>query len=253
MKSLVMGLMMVAPMIAAAQSDLTVVDDELSERFDFLINSLDSNSHLKKAIKDERSGMYLLVTDTGGRVYSDRSATSIITGDMIEVNNGVMSNRTQSVLAKELFSIPRDEVIVYPAKEPKLATVLIFYDIDCEFCQRMHRDTPFLQNSGLEVRYLAYPRSGVLSESASVMKGIWCRDGDKPILDYISKAPLSDRQLLIEKGGTENKCNKNVVFDQYSWGRSLNLSGTPALVFESGEVINHSLKASTIIEKAFAD
>jgi thiol:disulfide interchange protein DsbC len=102
----------------------------------------------------------------------------------------------------------------------------------------LHREVPELNRKGVEVRYLAYPRSGVDSDSYRELATAWCSDNPK---DALTK--LKNREPV-----DNNVCADNPVADQYALGGKLGVRGTPAIVTESGQMIPGYQAADQLIE-----
>src|SRR5690606_13363610 len=113
-----------------------------------------------------------------------------------------------------------------PKGKPK-AVVSVFTDVDCGYCRKLHKEVPQLNAMGIEVRYLAYPRAGIGSESYQKLVTIWC---------------AKDRQTAMTrfKNGEHvatSTCKDNPISDQYTLGDKMGVNGTPALVKVDGELI----------------
>jgi thiol:disulfide interchange protein DsbC len=116
-------------------------------------------------------------------------------------------------------------MIVFKPETTK-ASITVFTDVDCTYCRALHRDMEKLMELGIEVRYVAYPRGGEMAGSYGKMVSVWCS---------------SDRQksLTQAKNGQnlpEFDCD-NPVLTHYALGNEIGISGTPALVLSSGQVI----------------
>ena len=75
-------------------------------------------------------------------------------------------------------------------------------------------------------RYTAFPRAGVGSNTWDKMVSVWCaRDPHQAMTD--AKAGI---EIAVAK------CD-NPVRDQYEAGKAIGVTGTPAIVLESGELI----------------
>jgi thiol:disulfide interchange protein DsbC len=80
---------------------------------------------------------------------------------------------------------------------------------------------------GIEVRYLAFPRGGIPSDSATKLATAWCS---------------KDRQTTLTelKAGVEmplNECADNPIAMQYQIGQEMGVSGTPAIITSAGQMI----------------
>jgi thiol:disulfide interchange protein DsbC len=78
---------------------------------------------------------------------------------------------------------------------------------------------------GIEVRYLAFPRQGIDSDSYKKTVSIWCADDAKVMLTAAKNGEA-----------VPNKVCDAPVANHYKLGRKLNLNGTPTLLFPDGSM-----------------
>jgi len=167
----------------------------------------------------------------GGQVlYVTEDGENFIVGDLFQITDTRFVNLAEqgrNVKRKALMSsIDESEMVVYaPAAEDTKATITVFTDIDCGFCRKLHQEIPELNRMGIAVRYLAYPRAGVPSDSYDKIVSAWCADDPKKALTE-AKAGIS----------IEQRTCVNSVARQYRLGGDMGVTGTPALVYESGEL-----------------
>lgn len=72
--------------------------------------------------------------------------------------------------------MPRSEMLVLEPPGDAKASVVVFTDVDCEFCRMFHGRIGEYLALGIEVRYVAYPRAGVGSATFKSMVSAWCAD-----------------------------------------------------------------------------
>jgi thiol:disulfide interchange protein DsbC len=118
-------------------------------------------------------------------------------------------------------------MIVFSPKGQVKASVTVFTDVDCGYCQKLHEEVPALNAKGIEVRYLAYPRAGIGSPSYNKIVSAWCANDQQ---DALTK--LKRRQPI-----PTNICAGNPVAAQFALGGKMGVRGTPALVLESGRLL----------------
>jgi thiol:disulfide interchange protein DsbC len=114
----------------------------------------------------------------------------------------------------------------------------VFTDSTCFYCQKLHKEVPELNRKGIEVRYLAYPRAGVGSDSYRQLATAWCSDNPQEALTKLKNREAVD----------DNVCPGNPVADQYALGGKLGVTGTPAIVTESGQLIPGYQAADQLID-----
>jgi thiol:disulfide interchange protein DsbC len=186
-------------------------------------------------------GIYRVQLRDGPMVYATEDASYFILGDLFSVGPGGFVNlaeqqRSQTRKAK-IDAVPAEEEIIFPAKGETLATITVFTDVSCPWCQRLHQEVPELNRRGVEGRYLAYPRQGVGSPGFRQLASAWCaRDRQ----DTLTR--LKNRETV-----PDNVCPGNPVARQFELGREIGVTGTPAIILSSGQLIPGYKKADDLI------
>jgi thiol:disulfide interchange protein DsbC len=80
---------------------------------------------------------------------------------------------------------------------------------------------------GIEVRYLAYPRAGIPSESYDKIATAWCAKDQQETLTRIK-----NREAVANK-----VCTDNPVAGHFALGQRIGVTGTPAIVLMDGTLI----------------
>ena len=184
------------------------------------------------------AGLY--VVHVNGSVYHAMLNEGILLiGEAFDLEQGVSLNEqiTNRGLSAATSQLSIDDMVVFAAPDAK-RYVTVFTDIDCGYCRRFHREVPALTAAGLEVRYVAFPRSGVDTASYDKYVTVWCSD--------------NPQQAMTEaKAGTELEpvtCD-NPVADQYQAGVAAGVRGTPTLVMDDGMVIGGFLPADQLLAR----
>ena len=116
--------------------------------------------------------------------------------------------------------------ITFPAEDEK-HRVLIFTDIDCGYCRKLHRSMDQYNDAGITVQYAFFPRSGPDSESWSKAEKVWC-SGDKPAAMTAAKQGQAlDAQF----------CGDTPVAAHYALVNQLGLRGAPSIFTSNGTLI----------------
>lgn len=170
-----------------------------------------SGSNFAYASKD---GHYLLVGDVLDLrgPQEERSLT--------EASRRVLRQKTLPLLKKQVF-------LKYTPKQVK-AVLTVFTDPDCGYCQKFHSEVPELMALGIEIRYLAFPRQGANSPTATKFATVWCAKDPQRAMDQIMKGETIEA-ATCERG--------NHVAEQLDLGSRLGVTGTPALLFEDGRLV----------------
>ena len=174
-------------------------------------------------------GLYQVQLETGRVLYATADGKYFMQGTLIEVNDGQPRNLTSvaeaSGIAQVLDRVDASDMVVFAPEEPK-THITVFTDVDCGYCRKLHSEVEQLNNLGIEVRYMAFPRGGMQSPAAQVMQSVWCADNRQ-------QAMTSAKQ-----GKTvEEKTCANPVAQEYELGKQLGVQGTPAIFLANGVMI----------------
>jgi thiol:disulfide interchange protein DsbC len=153
----------------------------------------------------------------------------------------VEAEKIWPIIKTTIAKTPDNRMLVYKApKEQHVVT--IFTDVDCYYCQKLHAEMSDYQSQGITVRYMFFPRAGLRSKSYDKVVSVWCADNP---LEALTQAKL--KRKIPEKS-----C-ENPVKDHYQTGQMIGVSGTPAIVLSSGQLLSGYLpakKLKTLLESA---
>ncbi|MFT5482329.1 MAG: thiol:disulfide interchange protein DsbC [Halieaceae bacterium] len=218
----------------APEIEKTIRGNFAASRPDFVIASISTS---------ELPGVYAVELGSGPVVYSDAQGKYFVFGDLFQVDPGgfrnVSEERRDVQRGDQLAGIDAEDMIVFPAEGERKAWVSVFTDVDCFYCQKLHKEVPELNRRGVEVRYLAYPRAGVGSDSYRKIASAWCaKDKQKAI------TMLKNREAI-----PDNVCAGNPVAGQFLLGQKIGVTGTPALVLQSGKLLPGFMPADALIDR----
>ena len=174
-------------------------------------------------------GLYEVVMSSGEILLSDQTGQFLIAGELYMTRPEGLVNLTAQTKQLQTLAlinaIPEEQMIVFAPENPK-ATITVFTDVDCTYCRRLHHDMEAINERGIAVRYVAYPRGGVQSSALPKMISVWC---------------ASDRQraLTQAKNGQnlpERDC-QNPVLSHHALGNRIGITGTPAIILPDGQLI----------------
>ena len=177
----------------------------------------------------DQTPFFEVTLKTGERIYTDSTGSHFVAGDLYQVGSGGVKNLTdigrRADRQELLGQLDESTLIVFLPKGEVKHRLLVFTDIDCGYCRRLHSEIEQLQENGVEVRYAAFPRAGVGSDSYKKYVSVYC-------------AKDQNATMTLAKQGETPKvatCD-NPVADQYQLGQKLAITGTPTLIFENGEM-----------------
>lgn len=169
-------------------------------------------------------------------VYTSADGDYLLQGPLYEVESRVnLTDRARAVVRREKLEHLDDAQSIDFAPEGSDYDLLVFTDIDCGYCRKLHSQIAEYMEQGIAIHYLAFPRAGIGSPSYNTAVSVWCAD---------------DRQgaLTAAKAGEEIEplqC-ENPVAEQYQLGLDLGVTGTPALLTADGSMIPGYMPPETL-------
>lgn len=177
-------------------------------------------------------------------VYMSADGQHMLNGSMIDVKtNKDLTSAAQAKTRKAMMAkLDEKDMIVYPADKPK-HTITVFTDIDCPYCRKLHNEIPALNDAGVTVRYLAFPRSGVMDRNGQLTKSylksvsVWCADDRAKVMD----------DAMNGLNPEPKKCD-NPVISHLKQTQEFNVNGTPNIIFDDGRLVGGYAPAKDLIE-----
>ena len=185
-------------------------------------------------------GLYQVQVEGGPLLYVAKDGNFMLTGSLYGVvDGGFLDMQELALKPLRKAALDRladaDQIIFSPKGEVK-SYIHVFTDVDCGYCRKLHQEVPELNAMGIEVRYLAYPRAGINSESYRKIATAWCA---KDRLETMTR--LKNRQPVDAK-----YCSDNPVAAQYELGNQLGVRGTPAIILPDGTMLPGYLPAKQL-------
>lgn len=186
----------------------------------------------------EQSGLYVVTLTNGPPLYATPNGEHFLVGDLYRMDGELgLVNETEAAKLTQVESLPAEQMIVFAAENEK-AHISVFTDITCGYCRMLHREIEELNDLGITVRYLAYPRAGTHSETYEQMVSIWCAEDPN---EWMTKAKAG-------QSVPSNQCNSPVA-GHYALGQSIGVRGTPTLVLSTGKLIPGYLPAEKLAQE----
>jgi len=175
-------------------------------------------------------------------VYFSADGKYFLAGDMIELNTRKnLSEIAKQSVRKEIMAKEDFKPVVFKAEKEK-HKLIVFTDIDCGYCAKLHREMPEINAKGITVEYLMFPRAGLKSHSFQKAISMWCADDQQQ-----SMTDAKERREI------ESKTCENPIEAQYNLGKEVGVTGTPALVTASGKLIPGYMPAERLAATLEAD
>ncbi|MFC3122193.1 bifunctional protein-disulfide isomerase/oxidoreductase DsbC [Agaribacter flavus] len=171
-------------------------------------------------------GLVQLYTDRG-LFYASDDGKHFLQARVYNVENSIVDVTENALKDMRVSGMEKfaDSAIVFKAKNEK-HVINVFTDATCGYCRKLHNEMDQLNDLGITVRYLAFPRAGVGSSVYKDAVSIWCA---KDPQDAITRAKAGE---TVASAHCENQ-----VAEQYNFGKQIGVNGTPNIVFPDGSVI----------------
>ena len=174
-------------------------------------------------------GIYAVYYGDLQPIYVTQDGSFFIYGDIYKININSISNITEKSVAERrkliLQSIPSEELISFKSSNEQFS-VIVFTDVDCGYCRKLHNQIDEYNSLGISINYAAFPRSGLGTSAFTKMVGAWCSDNPKDSMTKLKNNSKLDISF----------CENQPVSKQYIIGKKLGVDGTPAIFSMDGEM-----------------
>ncbi|MFO1257623.1 MAG: DsbC family protein [Gammaproteobacteria bacterium] len=175
-------------------------------------------------------------------LYATKDGRYAVTGDVVDLNDGQLNITEQArkkARIQALEKLGEQNMIVFSPDKPK-ATVTVFTDIDCGYCRKLHAQISKMNELGIKVRYLAFPRTGPNSRSFDKAVAVWCSKNPAEALTLAKQG-----KEIEEKSGCDKKA---VIEKQFNFALLTGVMGTPTFILEDGTLIPGYLPPERLAE-----
>jgi len=238
---LLLGVMFIFPQLSIAeQSEIETVKTALKS----LIKSDPDSVKLTPV-----DGLYEIAF--GSKiVYMTANGQFLIEGDVYDVKKGV--NLTESVRQvgrkKVIDTIdPKNEIVFAPEKGDAKYVITAFTDIDCGYCRKLHSEMKKYNDLGIEIRYVAFPRSGPQTESYFKAVAVWCAKDRNQAITFAKGGATLEQLKNLEQVADAKSCS-SAINKHLAKAREIGISGTPTLFMEDGQIIPGYVPAERLIQ-----
>lgn len=212
------------------------VDAQTQERIQAQIQTLFPEGEVESVTPSAVPGILEVVVGTR-LYYASEDGNYLIAGQMIDMRDGtnLTRARSQTLVADKVNGLGDDRTIAF-GPDDAAHQITVFTDVDCPYCRKFHQDVPELVDSGIQVRYLLFPRSGLDGESYRKSVGVWCSDDPR-------------ESIGVAKAGGEveyAEC-ENPVRDHWQLGRAIGIRGTPTILLDDGRMIGGYLPPDQLL------
>lgn len=202
------------------------------------LNTSGIEENIISAVPTDMDGIYWITAEGLPSFFTDKSGKHIIQGQIIAVGEALPVDISAALVAstaqEALKAVDKKDMVIYPAIGETKSVVYAFTDADCGYCRKLHEEMDDINARGIEVRYLAWPRS---QESVPKMEAIWCSQ---------------DRKAAMNQGkmGADVQAPSctSPVQEHMALGAKLGVRGTPAIFTEAGQQVGGYLPAAELAQ-----
>lgn len=205
---------------------------------ELLKNGLNPGAQIQ-AVKPSVIPDFYEIQVNGQIIYLSKDGEIVINGDIYNLKKKVShTEQAKNGLRKTaLATIKNEDKVIFKAKDEKYK-VAVFTDISCPYCTKLHDEMSALNEAGITIEYLAFPRAGIGSKPQKDMQSIWCAE-NKPAAMTAAK---TTREIPTES------CEGNQVMEQFLLGQDIGVNATPTLIFSDGELQAGYMKSADLLQ-----
>lgn len=186
----------------------------------------------------EIANMYWVTLEGFPAVLATTDGKYVFQGEFIRLGDKVAHNLTEELQAQEnkqkFDSLDINDLIIYPAKGKAKHVIYVFTDSSCPYCHKFHTHLDELNQKGVEVRYIAWPRG---EQFFQTMQAIWCSADRKAAF-----------KQSIEGLDVQAAPCKNPVLAQYQLGINIGVNGTPAVYNADGQYLSGYIEPDALLK-----
>lgn len=200
------------------------------------LKTADLPAHITSIVATEMPNLYWVTFREVPPVFISGDGKFLLQGDLNKLGNGTVTNLTEALSAQEtkrqITAIPEKELIIFsPPTKPK-AVIYAFTDVDCGYCRKMHSEINQVNDKGIEVRYIAWPRS---QEDLANNKAVWCSEDRK------SAFTTATSGLPVQAPTCDDP-----VMNGRRIGMLVGVNGTPAVYDANGKYLGGYIPADKL-------
>ena len=225
-------------------NDENCYKEQIEEMISFI---LPEGSKIESIERSEFPGIYKVYYGDIQPLYVSASGNYFMCGQMFKIdrqnaNKPVINNITDKDIATRRQSLMQEiktsELISFESKRQQYE-LTVFTDVDCGYCRKLHKEIKQYNDLGITIRYAAFPRSGLGTNAFTKMVGAWCSDDSKKAITNLKNG----------KNPSLSFCDSQPVAKHYAIGKKLGVTGTPAIITETGDLLPGYYSAEDLLKK----
>ena len=208
------------------------------------INNILPEGRSVLSIKESQvEGLYVVDIGDLQPIYASEDGNFFLYGELYSIQGGSLLNTTKQEISLNRRAIldsalSEEDFITFTAEDERYV-VTVFTDVDCGYCRKFHGEIDDYNALGITVNYVAFPRSGLESESYNKIVGAWCSSNPKESLTALKQG--LDPELLL--------CQDHPVEEHFMLGQRIGITGTPAIISSSGDLLPGYLPPMELLKR----
>jgi thiol:disulfide interchange protein DsbC len=217
--------------VNAAQESATqesATQEGVAEQHADLIRKFEQKLNFKIiSVADSNVPGLLQINTNTGIFYGSENGEYFLSARIYRVGDEIVDETGAALQKYRLEGIERfkDSAIEFKSEKEKYI-INVFTDATCGYCRKLHNEMDVLNDLGITVRYLAFPRQGINSQVYRDAVSIWCSENPQ---EAMTKAKSG--------GNVVSTSCENEVADQYNFGKAIGVNGTPNIIMPDGTVV----------------
>ncbi|WP_035061076.1 DsbC family protein [Andreprevotia chitinilytica] len=174
-------------------------------------------------------GVYEVIVGGHQIIYTDAKADYVLVGDMVDLSNhqSLTEQRTNELLKTDFKLLPLDKAIK-EVRGDGSRQLAVFSDPDCPYCHRLENDS-LKGVTNVTIYTFLFPLN-IHPDAMRKSQAIWCASGN----DVAAWRNWMDNKKLPDPIKTD--CTTPIT-ENLALGEKMGITGTPALVFTTGQIV----------------
>jgi mono/diheme cytochrome c family protein/protein-disulfide isomerase len=180
--------------------------------------------------------------------YLTEDGRYIFIGNLIDLRQGenLTDTSRRRTAIDEINKVALDDKTIFPAIGEEKAVLNVFTDTSCPYCKQLHSEISFLQQAGISIHYLPYPRGGRQGPGYQSLRQVWCASDRAAALTIASGLDSGDLPA--------GDCASAAFVDAgFALGNRVGVTGTPSLYKSNGENIQGYVPYRELIQKVLSN
>ena len=204
---------------------------------------------IDKVEKSDVAGFYFVDLKDGSSILISDDGRYIFSGELIDINERInLTQERKATVNKALLAgISEEDLITFKA-EKETDVIYVFTDPSCPYCRLMHKEIPALNEMGITVNYLLYPRGGNRGPGFESIQAVLHSEDKQAAIHEFKTNENSTKYDFADKTEAEKEAVLADIKRFYDLGNKLGVRGTPATFLADGLPVSGYKEAAELQE-----